>query len=431
MPESPLTLSDSLSSLSSDSSDSDIDIDPKRSATSTSPSLSPSKSALSSSQCAPSTPADAVPDDSSGFAHGDSDPDPVLVSVPPISASVAPHPTAATSSATCKSEQPGTVLTVDAASFTPTVRLPPSALVDADLFGVSIGAGAALGVGVAVQAQPQPVSLPVSFSAFSSPASCSRERDLLVQCASGAQRSLSTSSSIGNASGAQQAPSVGSRSNSVASGVGVGSPLTELFASGLYNGLLSDALHETPALPLQSSDWPAAPGPSLTSPESNTRTQAVSLPPATAEFEVPSNALQRQVNPRARQEADRSLVTHVLRVERSPEPFYDLRITTESRCSNLVFTAPAIYSCDSCDCELLPNCLLRAYSFAVQTSSVTASVPRLSDAEFVELLAHVQRAALEMTRPLSRAEYAAMPRHPRNAVECDTFRNFDISFTVL
>lgn len=54
---------------------------------------------------------------------------------------------------------------------------------------------------------------------------------------------------------------------------------------------------------------------------------------------------------------------------------------------------------------------------AAQTSSVAASVPRLSDGEFVELLAHVQRAALEMTRPMSRAEYAAMPRHPYNAVE--------------
>lgn len=73
--------------------------------------------------------------------------------------------------------------------------------------------------------------------------------------------------------------------------------------------------------------------------------------------------------------------------------------------------------CNYCIYKQVAHLIVVMLMHATQTNSVTASVPRLSDGEFVELLAHVQRAALEMTRPLSRAEYAAMPRHPRNAVE--------------
>ena len=249
------------------------------------------------------------------------------VSMPPSSASVA-------TAATTASSEPGTVLAVDAAhsaSAAVHVRLPQSALVDADLYGVGINVGVVAGNGAPRNGQARAVPSPLTCSALCSPesCSCSRGRDLRDGSGGGALF-YSTSSSIGNAAaaGTQQALSC---SSGVASGVG--SPLTELFASGLYNGLLSDALQQEQATrPQQSFEWPAASDPSASSHELKT----VSAMSAGAESVVSPNVLQRQVNPRARQEADRSLVTHVLRVERSSDPQYDLRITTESICSNLV-----------------------------------------------------------------------------------------------
>lgn len=49
-----------------------------------------------------------------------------------------------------------------------------------------------------------------------------------------------------------------------------------------------------------------------------------------------SGSLSLQCDPRARQSADKALVTHTLKVEPSPDPRFDLFITTESRCSSVV-----------------------------------------------------------------------------------------------
>ena len=49
-----------------------------------------------------------------------------------------------------------------------------------------------------------------------------------------------------------------------------------------------------------------------------------------------SGTISLQCDPRARQSADKALVTHTLRVEPSPDPRFDLLITTESRCSSVV-----------------------------------------------------------------------------------------------
>lgn len=48
------------------------------------------------------------------------------------------------------------------------------------------------------------------------------------------------------------------------------------------------------------------------------------------------NQIRVQFDPRARQSADRTLVSHSLKVEPSPDPRFDLLITTESRCSSVV-----------------------------------------------------------------------------------------------
>ena len=409
LPESPL--SSSLSSLSS-SSDSDSNSEPKRpsapasasASTASSPAYTASKPPLGTTYSAPSPAGLVVFDD---MACGNVD---RPVSTPPGSASVA-------TAATTASSEPGTVLAVDAthsAAAAVHVRLPQSALVDADLYGVGINVGGVAGSGAPGNGA-RAVPSPSTCSALCSPesCSCSRGRDLRDGSGGGALF-YTTSSSTGNAAaaGTQQALSC---SSGVASGVG--SPLTELFASGLYNGLLSDALQQQQQAtrPQQSFEWPAAPDPSASSHE----LQTVSATSADAESVVSPNVLQRRVNPRARQEADRSLVTHVLRVERSSDPQYDLRVTTESICSNLV-RSKAGNLCWKLTVGCYPtshNLFVRMPATGAQTSSVAASVPRLSDGEFVELLAHVQRAALEMTRPMSRAEYAAMPRHPYNAVE--------------
>ena len=324
LPESPL--SSSLSSLSSDSSDSDSNSEPKRPAapasasTASSPAYTASKPPLGTNHSA-SSPAGLVVYDDMGCGNVERP-----VSIPSGSASVA-------TAATTASSEPGTVLAVDAAhsaSAAVHVRLPQSALIGADLYGVGISVGIN---GAPANGQARAVPSPLTCSALCSPESCisSRGRDLR-DGSGGAALFYRTSSSIGNAAaagtGTQQALSC---SSGVASGVG--SPLTELFASGLYNGLLSDALLQEQATRLQQSfEWPAAPDPSASSHEYKT----VSAMSAGAESFVSPNVLQLQVNPRTRQEADRSLVTHVLRVERSSDPQYDLRITTESICSNLV-----------------------------------------------------------------------------------------------
>ena len=49
------------------------------------------------------------------------------------------------------------------------------------------------------------------------------------------------------------------------------------------------------------------------------------------------NQIRVQFDPRARQSADRTLVSHSLKVEPSPDPRFDLLITTESRCSSVVW----------------------------------------------------------------------------------------------
>lgn len=54
------------------------------------------------------------------------------------------------------------------------------------------------------------------------------------------------------------------------------------------------------------------------------------------EVPMPDGWIREQCDPRARQSADRALVAHTLRVEPSSDAQFDLRITTEATCSNIV-----------------------------------------------------------------------------------------------
>ena len=59
---------------------------------------------------------------------------------------------------------------------------------------------------------------------------------------------------------------------------------------------------------------------------------------APAAMMTPPDALSARCSARAMQEADRSLVTHRLLVQRASDPLFDLRITTECVCSSVVCT---------------------------------------------------------------------------------------------